>query len=103
MLHHPIYAGAYSHGRQRIDPRRKVPGRRSTGRTTVPMEEWDVLRKDDLPAYITWDRYLANQERLEQNRARWLSEALALRHIMSRHYYGDGISLNYAGYQFLNP
>ena len=74
MLHHPIYAGAYSHGRQRIDPRRKVPGRRSTGRTTVPMEEWDVLRKDDLPAYITWDHYLANQERLEQNRARVASK-----------------------------
>jgi DNA invertase Pin-like site-specific DNA recombinase len=74
MLHHPMYAGAYTHGRQRIDPRRKVPGRRSTGRTTVPMEEWDVLRKDDLPAYITWDRYLANQERLEQNRARVASK-----------------------------
>lgn len=45
MLHHPIYAGAYTHGRQQIDPRRKVPGRRSTGRTRVPMEEWDVLRQ----------------------------------------------------------
>jgi hypothetical protein len=38
------------------------------------MEEWDVLRKDDLPAYITWERYLANQERLEQNRARVASK-----------------------------
>ena len=35
MLHHPIYAGAYSHGRRPIDPRRQVPGRRSTGRTTA--------------------------------------------------------------------
>jgi DNA invertase Pin-like site-specific DNA recombinase len=74
MLHHPLYTGAYTHGRQRIDPRRKVPGRRSTGRTRVPMEEWDVLRKDDLPAYITWERYLANQERLEQNCARVASK-----------------------------
>ena len=74
MLHHPIYAGAYSHGRHPIDPRRKIPGRRSTGRTTPPMEAWEVLRRDELPAYITWERFLANQERLQQNRARVTSK-----------------------------
>jgi hypothetical protein len=74
MLHHPIYAGAYCHGRHPIDPRRKVPGRRSTGRTTPPMEAWEVLRKDELPAYITWERFLANQERLQQNRTRVASK-----------------------------
>lgn len=74
MLHHPMYAGAYSHGRHPIDPRRKVPGRRSTGRTTPSMQEWEVLRRDELPAYITWDRFLSNQERLQQNRARVASK-----------------------------
>ena len=68
MLHHPMYAGAYTHGRHPVDPRRQMPGRRRTGRTAVPMEAWEVLRKDDLPAYITWERFLANQERLQQNR-----------------------------------
>ncbi len=68
MLHHPMYAGAYTHGRHPIDPRRKIPGRRRTGRTAPPMEAWEVVRKDDLPAYITWERFLANQERLQQNR-----------------------------------
>lgn len=68
MLHHPFYAGAYSHGRHPIDPRRKTPGRRSTGRTTPPMHEWEVLLQDELPAYITWERFLANQERLQNNR-----------------------------------
>jgi hypothetical protein len=34
----------------------------------MPMSEWTVLETDRLPAYITWDRYLANQERLLQNR-----------------------------------
>ncbi len=68
ILHHPIYAGAYTHGRHPIDPRRQIPGRRRTGRTAAPMEAWEVLRKDDLPAYITWERFLANQERLQQNR-----------------------------------
>ena len=74
MLHHPMYAGAYSHGRHPIDPRRKIPGRRSTGRTTPPMEAWEVLRRDELPAYITWERFLANQERLQQNRTRVASK-----------------------------
>jgi hypothetical protein len=74
MLHHPIYAGAYSYGRHPVDPRRKIPGRRRSGRTTAPMESWEVLRKDELPAYITWERFLANQERLQQNRARFASK-----------------------------
>ena len=33
------------------------------------MEQWKVLKRDHLPAYITWDRYLANQERLRQHRS----------------------------------
>ena len=74
MLHHPIYAGAYSHGRHPVDPRRKVPGRRRSGRTTLPMEAWEVLLKGELPAYITWDRFLANQERLRQNCSRVASK-----------------------------
>ena len=35
----------------------------------MPPEELPVLLQDRLPAYISWDRYLANQERLEQNRS----------------------------------
>ena len=31
------------------------------------MSEWNVLQRDRLPAYITWERYLANQQRLFQN------------------------------------
>ena len=32
------------------------------------MSKWMVLQTDRLPAYITWEHYLANQERLRQNR-----------------------------------
>jgi DNA invertase Pin-like site-specific DNA recombinase len=53
LLHHPIYAGAYSHGRRPTDPRRKVPGRPATGRRLVPMEQWEVLIRDRLPGYIS--------------------------------------------------
>jgi DNA invertase Pin-like site-specific DNA recombinase len=70
MLRHPIYAGVYTHGRHPIDPQRQVPGRRSTGRTTPPPERWQVVLPGRLPAYITWERYLANQERLRQNQCR---------------------------------
>jgi DNA invertase Pin-like site-specific DNA recombinase len=70
ILHHPIYAGAYSYGRRAVDPRRKVPGRPSTGRTVVPAEQCAVLLKDRLPAYIRWERYEANVAKLAKNQAR---------------------------------
>ena len=70
LLHHPIYAGAYSHGRRPTDPRRKVPGRPATGRVVVPMDQWEVLIPDHLPGYITWEHYEANLQRLAQNSAR---------------------------------
>lgn len=70
MLHHPIYAGAYSYGRRPTDPRRKIAGRASTGRVVAPLEAWAVLRKDQLPAYITWERWEANGRQLAANQAR---------------------------------
>jgi DNA invertase Pin-like site-specific DNA recombinase len=70
ILHNPIYAGAYCYGRRRVDARRKIPGRPSTGRTVVPAKECAVLLKDRLPAYITWDRYEANLAKLAENQAR---------------------------------
>jgi hypothetical protein len=38
---------------------------------TVPLEQWKVLLRDRLPAYITWQQYLANRERLRQNVSAW--------------------------------
>lgn len=70
LLHHPTYAGAYRFGHRPIDPRRKQPGRPNTGKLIRRPEECTVLIRDRLPAYITWDRFCANQERLEANRAR---------------------------------
>jgi hypothetical protein len=31
------------------------------------MEQWKVLIKDHLPAYISWDQFLKNRERIKQN------------------------------------
>jgi DNA invertase Pin-like site-specific DNA recombinase len=70
VLKHPIYAGAYAYGRRRVDPRKKKPGRPSTGRTVAPQEAWHILIKDRLPAYISWEHYERNLGRLAENRAR---------------------------------
>lgn len=69
VLGHPIYAGAYSFGRQSADPKRKLSSKKCQRR--LPMEQWRVLLKDRLPAYITWERYLLNRERIKQNRNRF--------------------------------
>ena len=73
MLHHPMYAGAYCYGRRQIDPRRKRPGRQSTGRVVRDPREWHALIRDRVPAYIPWATYEAHVARLQQNRS--LAEA----------------------------
>ncbi len=70
LLHHPSYAGAYRFGHRPVDPRRKYPGRPAAGKSIRRAEDCLVLIRDRVPAYITWDRFRANQERLEANRAR---------------------------------
>jgi len=70
MLHNPIYAGAYVYGRRPTDPKKKKPGRHSTGRTVARFGQWEVLLKDRLPAYITWEQYEQNIRQLEVNSAR---------------------------------
>jgi DNA invertase Pin-like site-specific DNA recombinase len=69
LLHHPMYAGAYSYGRSPQKAKRNALGTGKTGHRFAPMSEWKVLLLDRLPSYITWERYLANQERLQQNRS----------------------------------
>lgn len=67
MLHNPIYAGAYVYGRRPTEPKKKKPGRQSTGRTVARFGQWEVLLKDRLPAYISWEQYERNVRQLELN------------------------------------
>ena len=69
ILRHPIYAGAYAYGLHRAGTKNPATGRTEGGKWFVPPEELPVLLHDRLPAYISWDQYLANQERLKQNRS----------------------------------
>jgi DNA invertase Pin-like site-specific DNA recombinase len=68
MLHNPVYAGYYAYGRRQVEPRRKVPGRPSTGRVVKSSGEWLVLLPGRLPAYITPEQYEANIARMAANR-----------------------------------
>ena len=64
-LCNPMYAGVYVYGRRPVDPKRKKPG--DSGQRLVPMEQWQVIIPDRLPAYITWEQYVKNQQRIAAN------------------------------------
>jgi DNA invertase Pin-like site-specific DNA recombinase len=69
VLHNPLYAGAYVYGRTelRLEPR---PGQIRPAAKRVRRSnpaDWDVLIQDNHPGYISWDQYLRNQQRLEDN------------------------------------
>jgi DNA invertase Pin-like site-specific DNA recombinase len=69
VLHNPLYAGAYVYGRTelKIEPR---PGQIRPVEKRVRRKnpkDWDVLIRDAHPGYISWDQYLRNQQRLEDN------------------------------------
>ncbi len=67
MLHHPIYAGAYRWGHRETDARKKVPGRPGTGRTFNTHDACRVLLHDRFAAYMTWDQFEENQQKLKEN------------------------------------
>jgi DNA invertase Pin-like site-specific DNA recombinase len=69
LLRHPVYAGFYRWGHRAVDPRRKVPGRRNSGRTVRAPQDCLVLLPNRCPAYISAERFQANQQRLTANRA----------------------------------
>ena len=60
---------AYAYGRRRGCPQ-KAAGRLSTGRVTRLPQDYHVLLKEHVPAYITWAQYERNLARLAANRAR---------------------------------
>jgi hypothetical protein len=71
ILHHPLYAGAYVYGRRETNPKKVVPGKPGRGRRWASRNDWDVLIQDKLPAYITWEQWEKNQEKLWENSAKY--------------------------------
>jgi DNA invertase Pin-like site-specific DNA recombinase len=69
ILSNPAYAGAFAFGR-RQQAAGRVPGE-LTPRTRMPVEDWQVLVHEVYPAYITWEHYVQNRERLRQNQGQF--------------------------------
>ncbi len=70
ILKHPVYAGVYVYGRTQVDPRRRTAGGQLPSRVRVPREQYHAYQPGVCPAYITLDRFEANQRKLAENRAR---------------------------------
>jgi DNA invertase Pin-like site-specific DNA recombinase len=66
ILTNPVFAGAYAYGRKRTE-RRVEGGVVRERQRRAPREEWHVCIAGHHPGYITFERYLANQERLRAN------------------------------------
>lgn len=67
VLKNPFYAGVYAYGKSKVQTKivggevRKVYGR------SRPMHEWTVLLHDHHEAYISWEQFERNQDRLARN------------------------------------
>jgi len=70
VLRNPSYAGAYVFGRYRYRRLVRPDGTIVTSMVELPRSEWAVVIQDHHEAYISWEEYLANQERLAQNNTR---------------------------------
>jgi DNA invertase Pin-like site-specific DNA recombinase len=67
LLHNPAYAGAYVYGEWEYEGTRRS---QKTGKAQArlrPMEDWPVCIQEHHEGYISWDEYLTNQQRLQQN------------------------------------
>jgi DNA invertase Pin-like site-specific DNA recombinase len=68
LLRHPAYAGAYTWGRRPSDPQRALAGRRGTGRLERAPEDCEIFLRDNHPAYLDWERFQRNVQRLSSQR-----------------------------------
>ncbi len=67
LLRNPAYAGAYVFGRYRTCKRFSPTGQMHHTVRPMPLADWQVNLPNQHPGYITWEEYLANQQRLAQN------------------------------------
>ncbi|WP_405525498.1 recombinase family protein [Streptomyces canus] len=66
-LTHPAYAGAYVYGRTRFERRLGKDGQVRNHRRVLPRDQWQVLIEDHHEGFITWEEYLANQDKIASN------------------------------------
>jgi DNA invertase Pin-like site-specific DNA recombinase len=74
MLKNPCYAGAFAYGKTAVRTRIEEGRARQGSRYRKPHHEWKVLLIDHHPGYISWEEFLENQRRLEDNVASYEGE-----------------------------
>jgi DNA invertase Pin-like site-specific DNA recombinase len=70
ILQNPCYAGAYVFGRYRSRRIVRADGTIATKTVALPRCEWPVLIQAHHLGYISWEAYLANEQRLAANHTR---------------------------------
>ena len=68
LLKNPCYAGTYTYGRYQYRRQITAQGEVSKHTQRVAMSEWRVNIPAHHEGYITWEEFLANQDRLAKNR-----------------------------------
>jgi DNA invertase Pin-like site-specific DNA recombinase len=68
LLRNPCYAGTYTYGRYQYRRQITPQGEVSKHTQRVAMSEWRVNLPAHHEGYITWEEFLANQDRLAKNR-----------------------------------
>jgi DNA invertase Pin-like site-specific DNA recombinase len=68
LLKNPCYAGTYTFGRYQYRRQITTQGEVSKRTQRVAMSEWRVNLPAHHEGYITWEEFLANQDRLAKNR-----------------------------------
>jgi DNA invertase Pin-like site-specific DNA recombinase len=70
ILHNPAYTGTYVYGRTQTRTQ-LLPGEKPLikgQQRRVKREDWPIVLHEDHPGYITWDQFLRNEQRLDDNR-----------------------------------
>ena len=68
LLKNPSYAGRYVFGRYQSRKQIAPTGEINTASRLMPEEEWRVVIPDHHAGYISWERFLANGQRMAMNR-----------------------------------
>lgn len=68
QLKNPCYAGVYVYGRYQYRREITPQGEVHYQMHAVPRDEWRVNLPEHHPAYISWEVFLDNQQRLQRNR-----------------------------------
>jgi DNA invertase Pin-like site-specific DNA recombinase len=67
ILHNPAYAGAYVYGRWEYSSERRSPKTGKASAHARSVAQWPVNITEHHPAYLSWEEFVKNQERLRQN------------------------------------